>query len=439
MSLLTTPFRRPVAELSDTALIDAMIEVEAALASVQGRLGVIPAEAAEQITKGLKSLRVNSTELEDGMASAGVPVPALVTHMRASLAGAAAEYLHWGATSQDILDTAHVLCFRRVLERLDREIETLGHTLCELMQNERSTPVLAHTRFQAAVPTVLGLRFAGWLAPLARYRQRSTQLQERLFVVQFGGAAGNLSVLGKHGLEVSRGLADTLGLNSPPLPWHNQRDTIFEFAAWCAGLLGHLGKIGSDSLLAAQSEVREVRVNAGGSSSTMPNKSNPVVAEALVTIARVASGQLANTHGALLHSQERDGAAWAVEWEALTALIELLVAGLNQANELVANLIIDRNRMRANLERDGLAYAEALSFILAVDMPRSKAQALVKSIVQDAQHSGISLFSALEMRSDLLIEPDAVRTLATRLPAAGEVIEAVAEEWRRSAAGIDLG
>jgi len=430
MALLTTPTQTPLIEFGDAALIAAMIEVEAALARVQGELGIIPPDAATRISSRLATIDIEADDLAPGMAAAGVPVPALVARLRKGLDDGSAGYLHWGATSQDILDTAMVLCLRRALDRLQTDLTRLGDQLRDRMLAERATPVLARTRFQAAVPTVLGLRFAGWLAPLTRYRERLAQARPRLLTVQFGGAAGNLAALGDHGMAVASGLAKALGLGLPPMPWHAQRDAVFEIGSLAAGLAGHLGKIGLDTLIASQDEIGEIRLADGGPSSTMPNKRNPVTAEALVTTARLATGQLAALHGALLHAQERDGSAWALEWSALPALLELASTALHQANGLLSAMAIDRQRMQANLDHTGLAYAEALSFVLARQRPRSEALALAKRLVEDAQSQNRPLFEVLRDRPAIVVDGAEIRAFATDLPAAGRMIDAVAISWR---------
>ena len=418
--------------LSDSALIDAMIGVEAALARVQGRLEIIPAAMGEAIDQSLQNLRIDPDELRPGMAASGVPVPALIDLLRHKLPRDAANYLHWGATSQDIVDTALVLCWRAYCQELAGRIDELGDELLKRMIAERCTPVLAHTRFQQAVPTVLGLRFASWLAPLTRHCERLLQLGPRLFVLQFGGAASNLSALGDQGQNVAAALAKELDLSLPPMPWHNQRDSVFELACLAANVSGGLGKMGLDILLAAQNEVGEMRDGKGGGSSTMPNKSNPVSAEALVTIARLQGGHLASLQQSLVHAQERDGTAWAMEWGALPPLLNGTIKALGHAHRLALTLVIDRDRMSKAIGAEGgLSLAEAASFMLCKQMPRDRAQQLVKAAVQDAKQGEMSLLDALNEHHHERIDQAGIMELATGLPTAQSMIDTIAGNWRQ--------
>ena len=230
--------------LGDAAQARAMIRVEVALATVEGRLGVIDEAAAEAIVGALAGFEPDLTDLARGTASAGVPVPALAAQLRKAVGGPAATFVHWGATSQDIVDTALVLQLREVLDVLEARLTGLIDDLVRLADAHRGTVTVARTRFQQALPTTFGLKVAGWLAPLPRHRDRLAELRPRLLAVQFGGAAGNLAALGDPGVEVMEGLAAELGLACPAMPWHSQRDNLGELASWLALLTGSLGKLG---------------------------------------------------------------------------------------------------------------------------------------------------------------------------------------------------
>ena len=291
-----------------------MVTVEIALAAVEGRLGVIDAAAAAAIEASLTGFAPDLDDLTRGTAAAGVPVPALVAQLRRQVGGEAASFVHWGATSQDILDTALVLQLREALALLARRLDAVIAALARLADEHRATPIIGRTRFQQAVPTTFGLKVAGWLAPLLRHRERLAELTPRLLVVQLGGAAGNLVAIGEHGVEVMEALAAELELGCPAMQWHSQRDGFGELASWLTLVTGSLGKLGQDVLLLAQNEVGEVREAEGGGSSTMPQKSNPIRAEALVTLARRNATLVGGMHQAALHAHERDGAAWQLEW-----------------------------------------------------------------------------------------------------------------------------
>ncbi len=430
--------REIVALLDDRARLRAMLEVEAALARVQGRLGVIPAAAATRIAEVAESLELDPAALAPGTASAGVPVPALVASLRAAVGAEAGAYVHWGATSQDIMDSGLVLRLRAVLDALDRRLAGTIETLAALAQEHRGTVMAARTRSQQALPTTFGLKAAGWLLPLARHRERLAQLRPRLLVVQFGGAAGTLAApgaaLGEDGVAVMEALATELGLAIPPAPWHSQRDGIAELAAWFALVTGSLGKIGEDLVLLAQSEVGEVTPGggpgggpgSGGGSSTLPQKTNPVAAEALVTLARFNAGLLTPATEALLQAQERGGAAWALEWLTLPQMAAATGAALRLAAAALDGLVVDTARMAANLEAsNGLILAEAASFALAGHMPRPEAQALVKAACAEVTESGRHLMDVLAEKSEAPLDWAGLKDPAGYLGAADALIDRI--------------
>ncbi len=415
--------------LGDAAQARAMVRVEGAHAAVQGRLGVIEAEAARRIVGALAGFEPDLADLAQGTASAGVPVPALVAQLRAAVGGPAGGFVHWGATSQDIVDTALVLCLRDVAALLEARLVATAEALARLADAHRATPTVARTRFQQALPTVFGLKVAGWLAPLLRHRERLRELRPRLLLVQLGGAAGNLAALGERGVEVMEALAAELDLGCPPMPWHSQRDALAEIASWLALVSGSLGKLGLDVLLMAQNEVGEVREAEGGGSSTMPQKSNPVLAEALVGLARRNAALVGAMHEAALHAQERDGAAWQLEWATLPAMATATAAALAHAGRLAATLVVDAGRMRAVLDgTGGLLLAEAASFALAEHMPRAEAQALVKAACKEALASGRDMVELVAGRTDVAVDWAALRQEAERPACAGALIDRVLGE-----------
>jgi 3-carboxy-cis,cis-muconate cycloisomerase len=415
--------------LGDAAQALAMVRVERALAEVEGRLGVIDREAAAAIASALAGFEPGLADLARGTAEAGVPVPALVAQLRRAVAGEAAGFVHWGATSQDIVDTALVLQLREVLALLEARLADLIDALAGLADTHRGLATVARTRFQQAVLTTFGLKAVGWLAPLPRHRQRLAELRPRLLVVQFGGAAGNLSALGGRGIEVMEALARELGLGCPAMPWHAQRDALAELASWLALVTGPLGKLGLDVLLLAQNEVGEVQEARGGGSSTMPQKSNPVRAETLVALARRNATLVGGMHQAMLHAQERDGAAWQLEWAILPEMVETTAAALSHARELARTLVVDAARMRAVLDAArGLPLAEAASFALATHLPRAEAQELVKRASRDALASGKDLIEIIAARTAAPIDWQKLRAEAERPACADALIDRVLDQ-----------
>ncbi len=413
--------------LGDVTQARAMVTVEVALARVEARLGVIPAAQGEAIAAALAGFVPDLADLARGTASAGVPVPALVAQLRRRVGSPAADAVHWGATSQDIVDTALVLQLRQILAVLESRLDGLAAALADLARTHRDTVIVGRTRFQQAVPTTFGLKVAGWLAPLLRHRHRLAQLKPRLLVVQLGGAAGNLAALGEQGIAVMEGLAAELGLGCLPMPWHSQRDGLAELASWLSLVTGSLGKLGQDVLLLAQNEVGELREAAGGGSSTMPNKSNPILSEALVTLARRNATLVGGMHEAMLHAHERDGAAWQLEWTMLPDMLSTTAAALAHAGELARTLVVNADAMQTTLDAShGLLLAEAASFALSEKVGRAKAQALVKDACRIALAGERDLIDVLEAEA-AGIDWRRVREAAERPPAAAELIRRVVD------------
>ena len=394
---------------SDSAEIRALMLVEGALALVQGRLGLIPETAGAYLHRSAMELQVDPGGLAAETGRSAVVVPALVSAMRA--AGQAPEhmqYLHWGATSQDIMETGQMLRMRQALAILEGRIVGLARVLGRVAAEHAETPMAARTYGQAAVPTSYGAVAAGWGAPLLRHLERLAEMRPRLLVVSLSGAAGTLSAMGDKGPEARAGLAAELGLGDPGASWHAQRDRIGELAGWLAGVLGSLGKLGEDMLILTQSGVGEVRLSAGGGSSTMPQKVNPVLPSVLVALARHGATLAGGLLGAALHRQQRDGAAWFVEWLELPQLVLACGRALDAASELIATASPVPERMAELLASDGGAiHAEALSFALAARMPRPEAQAAVKALAAEARGSGGDLIALARARWPDIALPEA--------------------------------
>lgn len=428
--MAVTPFDSPLygplfadpeiaALFSDAAELDALVRVERALARAEGRLGVIPEAAGRAIDKALDGLAVDPASLAEGTRSSGVALPGLVKDLRKAVGGEAAQFVHWGATSQDVADTALAIRLASVLDRLDAHLEALIGLLAEMAERHRRTVMAARTRTQIAVPTTFGLRAAGWLAPLIRHRERLRQARPRILMVQFGGAGGTASAIGSDGVRVMEALAAELDLAVPPMPWHTQRDGVMELAAWLANVTASLGKIGTDVALLARSEVAELRPGSGGGSSTMPQKANPVSAELLVALARFTAGSLGTLAQGAIHAEERDGAAWSVEWATLPAMATAAGGALMHAIDLLGSLVVVEDAMAARA--GGPTLAEAASFALSEHMGREEAQALVKQAAQ----SGRDLVSALSELTDAPIDWQAFADPAHHLGVAEAFIDRV--------------
>lgn len=424
---------RVAEHFSDARFVRYMLDVEAALAMAQGRLGVIPKEAAAQITNGSAALEVDFDQLRVGLEQAGVPVSELVRQLREQVGGEAADYVHWGATSQDIVDTARILQIRATLEGMERSLGDVIQYLARLAGRHRRTLMAGRTHSQQAVPVPFGLKVAGWLAPLLRHRQRLSEMKPRLLVVQFGGAAGTVAALGEMGTAIRAEVAGELGLGLPPMPWHTQRDTLAELAGWLSLVSGSLAKMAQDIILMAQSEVGEVRETADstrGGSSTMPQKSNPVASEVIIAAARTNASLLSAMHQAMVQEHERATHGWQMEWLVLPQMLALTAAALNKASFLGENLVVNEMRMRENVTAsNGLMLAEAITFALApAYMSRKAAKHLVQEACQVVLRDGRHLVDVVKERVDVPLDWQALRDESAHFGAADAFISSVLDQ-----------
>jgi 3-carboxy-cis,cis-muconate cycloisomerase len=386
---------------SDSAEIRAMLLVEGALARVQGALGLIPADAAAFIDRAAHEVLIDPSALATETERNGVPVPALLAAVRkAAMAPEPMQYLHWGATSQDIMDTGLALRLRPMLALWETRLDSLLGGLANLAEAGAVQPMAARTYGQFATPTSFGAVVAGWGWPLLGWRSRLPSLRMDVLKVSLSGAAGTLAAMGEAGPQVRAALARDLDLTDPGHSWHSDRSAPGQLAAFAAGLAGSLGKLGEDILALSQSGLGEVGFRGGsGASSTMPQKQNPVAASALVALARQVIGLAGMVQGAALHRQQRDGAAWFGEWLSLPQLCISTSRMVSLANALVDSLVPDKIAMVRLLEDGlGLIHAEALSFALAEQMPRPDAMAAVKEMCQEAQRTESPLLDIARLR-----------------------------------------
>ncbi|SDU43684.1 lyase family protein [Stappia sp. ES.058] len=414
-----------------SAEIAAMVEVEIALARVQARASVIPDAAAQAIAAGLSDSAPAPEDICAGTAAAGVPVPALVAHLRKQLSKAGADHLHFGATSQDIVDTGLMLRLQRVLELFDRRLAALVDTLVALAVEHRATPMAGRTRGQVATPVTFGLRVANWALPVARAHRDLRFLRRAGLPVQLGGASGDLSAMGPDGSAVTTELAEELGLASSS-PWMADRWPLVRVAGTLASLLGGLEKIGADVMLSTRSEIGELRLAASGGSSTMPQKQNPVAAETLIALTRHAAALSAQITTAPAHAEERDGAAWMGEWLVLPQLVIASGAALLRAQWLADALEPQRARMAEIAFGDGgLALAERFSFALIPHVGRAQAQDLVKQAAMETRASGRPLIDALRAISDAPLDWEALADPNSVCKPAAAMTDAILAEIRR--------
>ncbi len=384
---------------SDRATVARYVEIEVALAKVQGALGLIPMDAANSIAARSNAGALDLAKLKTETDLVGYPIVGVV-HQLQTQCGDAGRYLHWGATTQDVMDTAVVLQMRAAFDLIATDLAATAQSLAALANTHRGTVMAGRTHLQHALPTTFGLKAAVWLSMIERHRQRLAQLKPRVLIGQFGGAAGTLASLGTRGLAVHDGLMIELNLHSAPVPWHVARDGVAEAVSFLALVTGSLAKIATDVVLLMQTEVAEVFepfMPGRGSSSTMPQKRNPISSEFIIALAK----SVRQDAGLMLDSlagadHERATGPWQLEWMALPRAFIAAGGAIAQAKFLTAGLIVDTARMRKNLDlTGGLIVAEAVMMALADKIGRGPAHDLVYSACREAIENGTLLLDEL--------------------------------------------
>jgi 3-carboxy-cis,cis-muconate cycloisomerase len=377
--------------VADEARLQRMLDVECALARAQGALGIIPASAMQPIANCCCAEHFDIAALAEAAPSAGNLAMPLVKALTAEVKkrdAKAAGYVHWGATSQDIIDTALMLELRAAIDALLSDLDRAIAGFIALAEKHRLTASVARTWLQQALPMPFGLKLAGYAGALARSRARLQRLRAEALVLQFGGAAGTLAALKDRGLDVAQKLSAELDLPLPDAPWHSHRDRLGEIAGALAILAGSCGKIARDVSLLMQTEIGEAFEPAAegrGGSSSMPHKRNPVAASAAIACAGIAPHLAAAILASEVQEHERSAGVWAVEWPTFPALLLVVSGALSSIADIAEGLEIDPERMRANLSiTHGLIMAEAVSMKLAEKMGKQDAHTLVEEASKKA-------------------------------------------------------
>ena len=396
---------------SDEALVGRYLEAEAALARAQGGLGAIPADAARAIDAAAGAIVIDFEKLRRETEIVGYPILPLV-HQLAEAAGPAGAYVHWGATTQDIMDTAAVLQIRAALDIVERDTTRVRAALAGLAAKHRDTPMAGRTHLQHALPVTFGYKAAVWLSSIDRHLERLAQLRPRVLVGEFSGAAGTLASIGAGGLEMQAAFCAELGLGQPPIAWHVARDGVAEAVSLLGLLTGSLAKIATDVMLMMATEFGEVAepfVPGRGASSTMPQKRNPISCELIVAAAKAVRQHVAVMLDAMVQDFERATGPWHLEWIALPESFILTGAALGQAAFMLEGLVVNAARMRANLDlTGGLIVAEAVMMAAAPKLGRQHAHDIVYAACRQAIEGGGRL-------ADILAEsPDVMEALGGR-------------------------
>jgi 3-carboxy-cis,cis-muconate cycloisomerase len=388
--------------LTDEAIIRAMLRFEAALALAQADAGVIPSDQAGLIARVCEEARIDHQKIIAAAKKAGNPAIPLVKELTAQVretAGEAARYVHVGATSQDVIDSAVMLQVKAALLLLDRGVDRLQNQLVELVREHRATVMIGRTLLQQARPISFGFKAAGWLDQLIRCRQTLRRAHTSATALQFGGAVGTLAASGDRGLVVLTRLAERLELAEPVITWHTARDRLLEVAAGLAMLGGCLSKIATDAALLMQTEVAELleaSEEGKGGSSAMPHKRNPIAPTMIIAACTRVPGLLATMAASMVQEHERAMGHWHAEWGPLAEMLCLTGGAVQQANALFSGVKVDAARMRENMDATrGLIYAEDVSVALAQHVGKPEADRIVKLACERAMQKKLHLCEVL--------------------------------------------
>jgi len=437
--MYTTPEMRAIFETRKQ--VQYWLDVEAALARAQARLGLIPTSAAEEISRQARAEAIDMEKLRSGTQLVGYPILPLIQQLADLCEGEASDYVHWGATTQDIMDTAVVLQLRDALEYLTRDLDTLINILCSLAQRHRRTVMAGRTHGQHALPITFGFKVAVWIDELRRHSERFEQCRPRLLCCQLGGAVGTLASLGSDGWKVHQALAEELRLNPAPIAWHTARDSLCEFVALCSMLSATLGKMANEVASLQKTEVAEVSeafVPGKGSSSTMPQKRNPILCEIVVGLARLMTQPISTMLAAMMPEHERAMGEWHIEWAAIPQTCCFTAAALYHSIAIFDDLTVSPEAMQKNLAlTHGNIMAESIQMRLATRIGRHRAYELMYEACLRADQSGRSLRAILlempEVRSILseseleyLLEPANYIGLAVEMT--DKIVDSVRKE-----------
>ncbi len=429
------------AATSDQAWIQAMLDFEAALAAAEAQADVIPSEAAAAIGEACRAEHFDAAALGRAGRETGNPAAPLVSALTEAVAGDAAGYVHWGATSQDVMDTAAMLVARRALKEILAELDRASDACARLAEEHRGTVMVARTLLQQALPTTFGFKAAGWLASIVEARGRLAAIA---LPAELGGAAGTLASLETEGPRVLALLAEDLDLDEPVLPWHTSRGGVAELGAALALAAGALAKVAQDVQLLAQTEVGEVAESGGegrGASSTLPQKRNPVGSALAIACAHRVRGEASILLGAMTQEHERAAGAWQAEWPALTDALAYTGGAAAAMREVLEGLEIRAERMRENLEASGgLILAEAVTTAIADRIGRGEAHRLVRAAAGRAMESGRPFRDELsddsEIRAQLSADRiDAVLNPDSYLGSADAFLDRALASWREARGG----
>ncbi len=398
-SLATTDVLAKV--FSDASVLDAMLRFEVALARVEARVGIVPQATAEKIASAAMPDFFDAEAISRDGLRVGTPVIPLVKALRERVHAvdpAAASFVHWGATSQDVADTALVLLLKQARTLFESDLSRLEESLLQLAEKHANDVMLGRTLLQAAPPVTFGLKAAGWLGAIHRSHRKLNESFSDALILQFGGASGTLAFLGDKGIAVGKALADELELAYPEAPWHTHRDLLAVLMCACGVLTGALGKMARDISLLMQNEIGEVAEgrDGGSGSSTMPHKHNPVGCVLTLAAANRVPGLVAAFLSGMIQEHERGAGGWQAEWPTVAGIIQATGLAIHSTAEVVEGLSVDTARMRSNIEAThGAVFAEKAMLLLSPSIGREAAHGLLEKASREAVASGRHLSEVL--------------------------------------------
>jgi len=435
-SLATTV---PLAEIfSDDSLLQAMLEFEVALARVEGRLNIIPQSAAKAIAQAAKPGSFNAAAIAEQTFKAGTPAIPLLKELTARVranAGAAGGFVHWGATSQDVCDTALVLLLKKAQPVIESDLERLEQALLRISEQHAKTVMVGRTLLQAAPPTTFGVKAAGWFAAIRRGKRRVNASFKEALVLQFGGASGTLAAFGNQGMQVGQALAQELHLEYPEAPWHTHRDRLAALVCACGVLTGSLGKMARDISLLMQTEIAEVMEPSGanrGSSSTMPHKQNPVGCIATLAAAVRVPALVSSFLSAMVQEHERALGGWQAEWPVISGVIQATGLASSAMAEVAKGLAVNAAQMRANIAGNEAVFAERVVMLLGKKLGKDVVHKLLEEAMRKSREQKLKLREVLAQVPEIKenLDTDTLREIAEP-----EQYLGAAEEFREGLLG----
>ncbi|KAF1996671.1 3-carboxy-cis,cis-muconate cycloisomeras-like protein [Amniculicola lignicola CBS 123094] len=391
----------------DRAYLNRCVDAETALARAQSRCNVIPSHIGDVVTSKAEGAELDFDRIRRETEIVGYPILPLIRQLSAVCGDEAGRYVHWGATTQDIMDLASMLQMKQGLEIVERTLKSVIKNLESLSREHRDTPMAGRTHLQHALPITFGHKCAIWLSGFQRHLERLEQLKPRALMVQFGGAAGSLASLGSgdDGIRVRKEMARDLGLTDPPITWHVARDGVAEITNYLALVGGSLGKLALDIIIMSSNELSEVSepfVPHRGASSTMPQKRNPISSEVILAASKILRSNASLVLDGMVSDFERASGPWHLEWVAVPESFVIAVGALNQADFALSGLVVNSNAMLKNLySTRGLIVAEAVMMGLAPYVGRGKAHDIVYEACKESIENDTSLLDALQTRSEV--------------------------------------